>query len=99
MVDRPRLPEADFTLIALDLLTFSSQAEQSVAAWEIIAARGEIASPGVEHTIRELVEAAARAREVRQFFLDMVPHEQVMRDFVAGLQALQQGEALAEATG
>lgn len=91
----PRLPEADFATIAVDLSIFASQAAEAVNAWAIMEARGNLHSPGIENTVRELVAAAHRADQVKAFFVAMISHEELMRDFVAGLQDRKAIEAAA----
>jgi len=95
----PRLPAADFATIAVDLSIFASQANEAVNAWQIMAARGGLHSPGVEHTVQELVASARRADQIKAFFVAMIPHEELMRDFVAGLATGRQDEAPAQAVG
>lgn len=87
----PVLPDDDFSEIAVDLGQYVTAFSDAAMAWETQIGRG-LVSPGVEHTLRETAKSARRCSQIRQFFIDMIPHEQEFRDFVAGLAMLEQDD-------
>ena len=84
------LPEQSFAAIAVDLHLYADSARQAADAGEVMLARGGWAAPGLTHTMKELREAAEMAGRVQALFLALAPHEQMVRDFIAGLSEIEQ---------
>lgn len=82
------LPRQSFAEIAVDLKLYAESAQQACQAGEIMLARGGWAAPGMTHTLKELHAAAEMAGKVHGLFMALIPHEEIVRDFFAGLEGL-----------
>ena len=79
----PKLPDAPFAEIAVRLFSHAQSARAAASCGEVWAARYGAAGTG--HAAAMLAEDAEIAGKLYQFFRDAAPHEELIRDFLAGL--------------
>lgn len=85
----PKLPEASFDQIALMLLGHAAGCRSAASTAEVWAARHGSTSLAVSAAV--LASDAAVAGELYRFFREAAPHEELIRDFIAGLSKLEGG--------
>ena len=79
------LPDISFAEIAVRLFSHAQSARAAASCGEVWAARYGAAGTG--HAAAMLAEDAEIAGRLYQFFRDAAPHEELIRDFLAGLGA------------
>lgn len=79
------LPDIPFAEIAVRLFSHAQSARAAASCGEVWAARYGAAGTG--HAAAMLAEDAEIAGKLYQFFRDAAPHEDLIRDFLAGLAA------------
>lgn len=89
----PALPDLPFDEIALRLLHLANEAARACNEGEVILARagldiGDATFPGPTHWLTDKRTSAVMVGQVMQFFKAMAPHEELIRNFIAGLEAM-----------
>lgn len=79
----PRLPDASFDEIAAQLHGFANGAREAANAGAVWADR--FGAPGLAHTVAVLDRDAIVAGQLYAFFREAAEHEDLIRDFLAGL--------------
>ncbi len=80
------LPEASFAEIEAFLRGYCDETRAAANVAEVWAAK--VGSPSLKGTTNLLDRDAATAGQLFALFRDLAPHEQLVRDFLAGLEVV-----------
>lgn len=81
----PKLPDQTFDEIAAQLLGYANGAREAATCGAVWAEM--YGGSGLSHSVRTLERDAVTAGQLYEFFRAAAPHEELIRDFLAGLEA------------
>jgi hypothetical protein len=87
---RPALPDASFSAIAEDLDNYARNEALALEGVEVFLAR--YPRPELERVVPGARRAALSAGRLAGLFAALIPHEETVRDFIAGLFELESAE-------